>query len=96
MTHELRHRKGILTTRILSIWLYVVAITPSAAQVGQWIWMSGPSSMKLPSGKMYMGTRDPGESYQAENAAYQQHFLDLCELLGQPKPAQVDGDGTFY
>jgi hypothetical protein len=27
---------------------------------------------------------------------YQQHFLDLCELLGQPKPAEVDPKGTWY
>ncbi len=32
----------------------------------------------------------------SERSAYQQHFLDLCELLGQPKPAAADPDGTFY
>ena len=26
----------------------------------------------------------------------QQHFLDLCELLEQPKPAAADPDGTEY
>ena len=29
-------------------------------------------------------------------ARCQQHFLDLCELLGQPKPAEADPDGTWY
>ena len=32
----------------------------------------------------------------SERSACQQHFLDLCELLGQPKPAEVDPDGTWY
>lgn len=32
----------------------------------------------------------------SERSAYQQHFLDLCELLGQPKPAEADPDGAFY
>jgi hypothetical protein len=32
----------------------------------------------------------------SERSAYQQHFLDLCDLLGQPKPADVDSDGSFY
>jgi hypothetical protein len=32
----------------------------------------------------------------SERAACQQHFLDLCELLGQPKPADADPDGTWY
>ncbi|MCI0685367.1 MAG: hypothetical protein L0Y71_24980 [Gemmataceae bacterium] len=32
----------------------------------------------------------------SERSAYQQHFLDLCDLLGQPKPAEVDSDGAFY
>jgi hypothetical protein len=31
-----------------------------------------------------------------ERSAYQQHFLDLCKLLGQPEPAEVDPDGTWY
>ena len=26
----------------------------------------------------------------------QQHFLDLCELLGQPKPADADPEGQWY
>ena len=26
----------------------------------------------------------------SERLAAQQHFLDLCELLGQPKPAAAD------
>jgi hypothetical protein len=31
-----------------------------------------------------------------ERSAYQQHFLDLCEALGVPKPADVDREGTRY
>jgi hypothetical protein len=32
----------------------------------------------------------------SERSAYQQHFLDLCELLGQPKPAEADPEGAWY
>jgi hypothetical protein len=32
----------------------------------------------------------------SERSAAQQHFLDLCDLLGQPKPATVDPDGAWY
>lgn len=32
----------------------------------------------------------------SERAACQQHFLDLCELLDQPKPADADPEGTWY
>ena len=31
-----------------------------------------------------------------ERSACQQHFLDLCEVLDQPKPASADPDGSFY
>lgn len=31
-----------------------------------------------------------------ERSACQQHFLDLCDVLNQPKPAQVDPTGAFY
>jgi len=31
-----------------------------------------------------------------ERSAAQQHFLDLCDLLGQPKPAAADPDGAWY
>jgi len=31
-----------------------------------------------------------------ERSACQQHFLDLCDLLGQPKPAAADPDGAWY
>ena len=31
-----------------------------------------------------------------ERSAAQQHFLDLCRLLGQPTPAEADPTGTFY
>jgi hypothetical protein len=32
----------------------------------------------------------------SERSAAQQHFLDLCDLLGQPKPAAADPDGSWY
>jgi hypothetical protein len=32
----------------------------------------------------------------SERSGCQQHFLDLCELLNQPKPAAADPDGAFY
>ena len=32
----------------------------------------------------------------SERSACQQHFLDLCELLGQEKPAAADPDGAWY
>src|SRR5260370_24430681 len=32
----------------------------------------------------------------SERAAAQEHFLDLCELLGQPKPAAADPEGAWY
>ncbi len=32
----------------------------------------------------------------SERSACQQHFLDLCELLKQPKPAAADPEGAFY
>ena len=35
-------------------------------------------------------------SQLSERAAAQQHFLDLCKLLGQPTPAQADPEGTEY
>ena len=32
----------------------------------------------------------------SERSACQQHFLDLCEMLGQAKPAEVDPTGEFF
>src|SRR6266404_5526452 len=32
----------------------------------------------------------------SERSACQQHFLDLCELLGQQKPAEADPKGEWY
>ena len=32
----------------------------------------------------------------SERSACQQHFLDLCDLLGHPKPAEVDPKGTCF
>jgi hypothetical protein len=37
-----------------------------------------------------------GESTLSERSSYQQHSLDLCEVLGAPKPADVDPKGEFY
>ena len=31
-----------------------------------------------------------------ERSACHEHFLDLCELFGQPTPAEADPDGTWY
>jgi len=33
---------------------------------------------------------------RTERSAAQKHFLDLCALLGVPKPADVDRHGTEY
>ena len=35
-------------------------------------------------------------SQLTERSAAQQHFLDLCDLLGQAKPAAADPDGAWY
>jgi hypothetical protein len=35
-------------------------------------------------------------STRNERSAAQEHFLNLCEVLGQPQPAQVDLAGEFY
>ncbi|MDP8950864.1 MAG: hypothetical protein M3N18_01265 [Actinomycetota bacterium] len=32
----------------------------------------------------------------SERASYQQHFLDLCAMLGAPTPANADPKGEFY
>lgn len=32
----------------------------------------------------------------SERAACQSHFADLCALLGQPKPTDVDPTGSWY
>ena len=32
----------------------------------------------------------------SERASYQQHFLDLCELVGHPKPAELDATGELF
>ncbi len=31
-----------------------------------------------------------------ESAASQEHFLDLCRMLGHPTPAEADGEGTSF
>ena len=31
-----------------------------------------------------------------ERSAAQEHFIDLCRLLGEPSPAQADPTGDFY
>jgi hypothetical protein len=33
---------------------------------------------------------------RTERSAAQEHFLDLCALLGVPKPADIDRHGTEY
>lgn len=32
----------------------------------------------------------------SERSAAQQHLLDLCEVLGQRKPADADPEGAWY
>ncbi len=32
----------------------------------------------------------------SERSSYQQHFLDLCELVGHPKPAEADPTGDWF
>ena len=32
----------------------------------------------------------------SERSACQQHFCDLCEMLGHPKPAEADPEGTHF
>lgn len=36
------------------------------------------------------------QSTLKERSGSQEHFLDLCAVLGQPKPADVDPDGSWY
>jgi hypothetical protein len=31
-----------------------------------------------------------------ERSASQQHFLDLCEVVGHPKPAEADAAGEWF
>jgi hypothetical protein len=33
-----------------------------------------------------------GESTLSERSSYQQHFLDLCEMLGAPKPGLASAE----
>lgn len=33
---------------------------------------------------------------RTERAASQEHFIDLCRLLGQPTPNEADKTGDFY
>lgn len=35
-------------------------------------------------------------SVLSERGGSQQHFIDLCEILGQPTPAEVDQEGNTY
>ena len=32
----------------------------------------------------------------SERSAAQQHFIDLCDVLGQPRPVAVDQEGSWY
>lgn len=36
------------------------------------------------------------KSKLSERSASQQHFIDLCRMLRQPTPADIDPEGTFY
>jgi hypothetical protein len=36
------------------------------------------------------------DSTLKERSASQSHFNDLCALLGEPSPTDVDPDGTWY
>lgn len=36
-----------------------------------------------------------GKAELSERASYVQHFLDLCAVLGQPAPAEIDPTGDF-
>jgi len=36
------------------------------------------------------------ESKLGERQGYQQHFLDICDLLGHPEPAEVDSEGAWF
>jgi hypothetical protein len=35
-------------------------------------------------------------STRAERAAAQEHFIDLCRMLGYPTPNEADPDGAWY
>jgi hypothetical protein len=35
-------------------------------------------------------------SVLSERGGAQQHFIGLCEILGQPTPAEVDQEGNTY
>ena len=35
-------------------------------------------------------------STSTERQAYQQHFIDLCHLVGHPTPAELDPENTFF
>ncbi len=37
-----------------------------------------------------------GRGRLPERSGYQQHFLDLCRMLGREGPAEADPDGEFY
>ena len=37
-----------------------------------------------------------GVSQLSESAASQEHFLDICRLLGEPTPAEADPNGEFF
>lgn len=37
-----------------------------------------------------------GQSQLKERSSAQEHFLDLCHLLGESTPAEIDPRGEFY
>ena len=36
------------------------------------------------------------QSTLKERSSYQEHFIDLCRLLGHPTPAEIDSSGAFF
>jgi hypothetical protein len=36
------------------------------------------------------------QSTLKERSSYQEHFIDLCRLLGHPTPAEIDSSGVFF
>ena len=37
-----------------------------------------------------------GRAQLSESAASQEHFLDICRLVGEPTPAEADPSGEFF
>ena len=37
-----------------------------------------------------------GQSTLKERSAYQEHFIDVCRLIGHPTPGELDPVGGFF